>query len=858
MVKGGQSNQKVTGGTRKNVSGGLLGVQLISDDRKCKMGIEKDTKKCDKIALEKRKKERNLLLENKKKALESKAKAELDQREADDQLPRVLVHCMEDPSKSLHDQSRLDRKPEQPAGFYMSKYFESMAEIGKTEREEENYKLLAGENTGDNTEKAKAKQESNGESPVLIEKKDPRCKDLLENRYSEFYCALFTNQQYEELFKKNGDDVVKVFGPKDLAKESKPTVDPKTQDTANQQPFFSKPQDNAYLVRDFADAFGNPCKESPYEDEIGYEGKKGKKAWRYLYTKSITGNESFQKLCVDKDDRSCVGDFKEGKKDPVVGKIFLQDENYFPKDGNKGDRGPGHLISLKNDGTADMGSMGRGDFVQHSLKKLIVYLIAIASRQTGAGAKTWSKSISSALSGNRLKLKLPNVTPFFDAVEKMAEAEAEMEDDHFIVEDELKDKLKLFYSPLTPRVDKHVAITKEMKDVITNGAHANRLPNAVSDDKTSAFSKVLGDDEALKCLQEPPNTMFGCGIFVPSFTIQDNKGKDQIVQLKDNNGSAISNQDDALKECIFVGYDVDPIIMQDILNGWLQTKGGQTIKKILGDKLDEMGFTVPCPPSMVMKGIDPLPLLDGNGDNPDFISDGSEKKLGTMMEKITGKSAATKKKEQEENLFSNVLTETGFNKLYKENIIKELAEKDKKEQAHRRTEYKDFREKVWLLKNGKCYGEFTGKQKIPYSWDSEDLCFHFTDAPPGNWITAGWSNQEKFFDTAQEKYNKFSMSPQEAAEANKNKENIDKKIEQGVEQAPTPTEQEQHALDNHNAGVTEEVEYNERGEEETKTLIGEASVKDTTGGKKTRKRNNKTRKRKTHKKKGKKLRRKRR
>ena len=59
-----------------------------------------------------------------------------------------------------------------------------------------------------------------------------------------------------------------------------------------------------------------------------------------------------------------------------------------------------------------MGSMGRGDFVQHSLKKLIVYLIAIASRQTGAGAVTWSKSISSALSGNRLKLKLPKVAPF--------------------------------------------------------------------------------------------------------------------------------------------------------------------------------------------------------------------------------------------------------------------------------------------------------------------------------------------------------------------------------------------------------------------------------------------------------------
>ena len=503
--------------------------------------------------------------------------------------------------------------------------------------------------------------------------------------------------------------------------------------------------------------------------------------------------------------------------------------------------------------------MGRGDFVQHSLKKLIVYLIAIASRQTGAGAKTWSKSISSALSGNRLKLKLPNVTPFFDAVAKTSEKTEVVEED-LIVEEELKDKLKLFYSPLTPRVDKHVAITKEMKDVITDeGTHVNRLPNAVSDDKKAAFSKALGDDEALKCLQEPPNTMFGCGIFVPSFTIQDGEGKDQIVQLKDNNGSVISNQDDALKECIFVGYDVDPIIMQDILNSWKETKGGQTIKKILDNSLGEMGFIIPCPPSMVMKGTNPPPLLDGNGENPDFISDGSEKKLGTMMKNAL-KNAATKKKEQEENLFSNVLTETGFNKLYKENIIKELAEKAKTEQAHHRTEYKDFREKVWLLKNGKCYGEFTGKQKIPYSWDSEDLCFHFTDAPPGNWITAGWSNQEKFFDTAQEKYNKFNMSPEEAAQANKNKEDIDKKIEQEVKQQQPLTAEEEKAVAYHKDRVTEVEVEDESGATKTTNVVGEASVTQpaTSGGKKTRKRNNKTRKRKTHKKKGKKLRRKRR
>ena len=208
-----------------------------------------------------------------------------------------------------------------------------MAEIGKTEREEENYKLLAGENTGDNTEKAKAKQESNGETPVLIEKKDPRCKDLLENRYSEFYCALFTNKQYEELFKKNADDdkaVVEVFGPKDLAKKSKPTADDVKKADDKAQPFFSKPQDNPNLVRDFADAFGNPCFESPYEDEIGYDGKKGKKAWRYLYTKSITGNASFEELC--KRDRSCVGEFEKGVTNPVVGEIFLKDENYFPED----------------------------------------------------------------------------------------------------------------------------------------------------------------------------------------------------------------------------------------------------------------------------------------------------------------------------------------------------------------------------------------------------------------------------------------------------------------------------------------------------------------------------------------------
>ena len=212
------------------------------------------------------------------------------------------------------------------------------------------------------------------------------------------------------------------------------------------------------------------------------------------------------------------------------------------------------------------------------------------------------------------------------------------------------------------------------------------------------------------------------------------------------------------------------------------------------------------------------------------------------------------RKRTEENLFS-VLTETGFNKLYKENIIKELAEKSKTEQAHRRTEYKDFREKVWLLKNGKCYGEFTVNKRF-HILGRQDLCFHLLMFHQVIGLQQA-GVIKKVFDTAQEKYNKFNMSPEEAAQANKNKEDIDKKIEQEVKQAPTPTEQEQHAIDNHNAGVTEEVGYNEK-EEETKTLIGEASVKDTTGGKKTRKRNNKTRKRKTHKKKGKKLRRKRR
>ena len=56
-----------------------------------------------------------------------------------------------------------------------------------------------------------------------------------------------------------------------------------------------------------------------------------------------------------------------------------------------------------------------------------------------------------------------------------------------------------------------------------------------------------------------------------------------------------------------------------------------------------MGFTVPCPPSMVMEGIEPNPILTGKGDNPDFISDGRRKKLGTMSEKLFGNDANKKK-----------------------------------------------------------------------------------------------------------------------------------------------------------------------------------------------------------------------
>jgi hypothetical protein len=253
--------------------------------------------------------------------------------------------------------------------------------------------------------------------------------------------------------------------------------------------------------------------------------------------------------------------------------------------------------------------------------------------------------------------------------------------------------------------------------------------------------------------------------------------------------------------------------------------------------------------------------LDGDGENPDFMSDGSEKKsIMTSLKQMVRKESSDKQRE-EKDLFSKVLLKKGFDKLYSKDF-KTLETEVKTGMAHNRKEFKDFRERIWLLKNGKCYGEFTGNQKIPYAWDSEDLCFHFTDAPQGNWITAGWSNQEKFFDTAESNFIKYGMINEERKKFKVNQQDQQDKIADAVNQQEPLTETEKNAVDNHNAEVTETQEVGESGNMETTHVVGEASATQpeagTTGGKKTRKRNNKTRKRKTHKKKGKKLRRKRR
>lgn len=834
MVKGGQSNQKVTGGTKKNVGGISMPNLGIKTGLKCMIPSNKNDPECIKRKREQRRKEAQKIETQQLAAADLRGLAAKKTRNEDDQLPRVLVHCIKDPSKSLHDPSRLSREPGQPAGFYMSKYFESMAEIGKTAREEENYIKLAGEGTGDNTPKAKAKEEINGETPVLIEKTDPRCKNLLDNRYSEFYCALFTKEQYKD-FKQSGG-LAKVFGKKIEGNDTTPGA---KYDENSFSAFIAKPLKNPFLARDFSDAFTAKTKTSDIKDAKGYDGKEGNKGWRYLYTESaISGNKSFKELCKENTDRSCVGEFLEGVVEPEgIGKIFLEDANYFPENGSTGDRGPGHLISLKNDGTADMASMGRGDFVQHSLKKLIVYLIAIASRQNGAGSAVWSERISSAEPTNRLELKLPKYSSYFEAAKKLVSKKAaEMEDEELDVINHMKDSLKLFYSPLTPRVDKHVAITKEMRTAVIEASNEHkdpslksRLPNELPDDVKTAAGKV--QEGLVNCLEEPPNTMTDCGIFVPTFSTAGSDGKDVPVNLKDNNGNNLDKQaqDDALKECIFVGYDVTTDIMTQIKEAWKQSKVYNDIKEILG-KESNTGFNIYCPPSMVMKTNKPPPLLDGNGADPDFISE--KKSMMTSLKQMVRRESSDKQRE-ENDLFSNVLLKKGFDKLYSKDF-KTLESGGKEAMAHNRKEFKDFRERIWLLKNGKCYGEFTGNQKIPYAWDSEDLCFHFTDAPQGNWITAGWSNQEKFFDTAESNFIKYCITNDER-----------EKMKQQEE------EQQKAIADAAKTAAAEEPAAEEPAAEAP-------AAAETTGGKKTRKRNNKTRKRKTHKKKGKKLRRKRR
>ena len=52
MVKGGQSNQKVTGGTRKNVSGGGMPNLGIKTGLKCMRSSNKNDPECQKLQLE--------------------------------------------------------------------------------------------------------------------------------------------------------------------------------------------------------------------------------------------------------------------------------------------------------------------------------------------------------------------------------------------------------------------------------------------------------------------------------------------------------------------------------------------------------------------------------------------------------------------------------------------------------------------------------------------------------------------------------------------------------------------------------------------------------------------------------------
>ena len=171
--------------------------------------------------------------------------------------------------------------------------------------------------------------------------------------------------------------------------------------------------------------------------------------------------------------------------------------------------------------------------------------------------------------------------------------------------------------------------------------------------------------------------------------------------------------------------------------------------------------------------------------------------------------------------------------------------------------YKDFREKVWMAKDGKCYGETSGKEKIPYAWDPESLCFLFTDCSDyelngtsGTILSQGDKDKIATLQTQPgesvtvDSLNKLINALADANKGAKSKAQWRRSLMNNLSSSSKSVEQETSA---------EEAEETPAPEEEE-----EEEPPATSGGKKTRKRNNKTRKRKTHKKKGKKLRRKRR
>ena len=176
MVKGGQSNQKVTGGTRKNIGGELKQVGKSTSEKAADVGkkassmlgsltskvsnfgssisklaaSKSEAVKCTFDTKSKECKTRNARIQREKyqkhiekeKAQEQEAADADKKRRADqDHLPIVLVCCATDPTTGMDNVNKAEE--ENSSAAYYPKYFELLESIPRSMKPE-----LIGQNGG--------------------------------------------------------------------------------------------------------------------------------------------------------------------------------------------------------------------------------------------------------------------------------------------------------------------------------------------------------------------------------------------------------------------------------------------------------------------------------------------------------------------------------------------------------------------------------------------------------------------------------------------------------------------------------------------------------------------------------------